>query len=444
MNLPYCQEAEEQVVGAVLVDGAALDEISGMIEAGDFYSPACRAVFQAALDLDAKGEAVNLLFVADKLKAVGKLAGVGGPAALSGLAGLSATSATITHYAGMVREYATRRAIMTEAARILQESETPPDDLSGWLDDIARRLSRITDGGVKADFRAVSDLAAAVLADAEALVDGKTGDAIASGLSALDKRTGGGFKPGELVIIAGRPGAGKSALAASIALAAAKAGHAVGLISLEMSRAEIMKRLLCQEAQVPLDALRPGGLQDGDWTRILDATEDLRALPIVIDDSPALSAWQARARARRIARERGLDVLVVDYLQLLSGERKRGDNREREIADISRSLKLIARELKIPVLALSQLNRAPEAREEGRIRLADLRESGAIEQDADVVLSLYRPGLYSPANFEAGYSRLEILKQRNGPSSIFIELGFNGRLFSFSPWTGNSGGKRKT
>jgi replicative DNA helicase len=442
MNFMLIEEAESNVLSAVFLNPDALDEIADSLKADDFTKPSYRLVCSALTELRRRNEPITMLGVTDELKRRGKLELAGGPAGVSALGGLVRTAANIGYWAGAVRSISQRRAAAAEAQRVLTEAAAGPEDVEKWLDEVSRRFAKIGERGINNDITTMRDLVTPTFAEIEAITEGRTWPGIKTGLDELDKMLAGGFRQSELIVLAARPSVGKSALALQIALAAAGAGHVVACFSLEMSQSELMRRAYCMISVVPLDHLRPNGLQGEDWMAITRASSALASLPVVLDDTANLTAASIAARCRRIKREFGLDLVVVDYLQLIGEQRQRGDTRERAVADISRTLKLIARELSIPVIALSQLNRQPEEREAGRVRLADIRESGAIEQDADVVMSLYRPGMYAPDLYEAAYTRMEILKQRNGLSGVTIELAFNGASTSFAPWLGLRGGKR--
>lgn len=438
MKTPAHDEAERMVIGAILNDPTAIDEVAGTITPAHFLDQRCRLIFQAALELSKTETPINLNTIYNRLKESGKSAACGPEhvARLSneGLMG----PATFRYWQGLLRETATRRWLMEFGQRLYAEAQEPPKDFQAWLCDVGRRFNVAQTQAQTQGYRFAAEVITETFEEIEAIMDGKISKGIPTGLRELDQWTG-GFKPGELILLAGRPGQGKSALALTFAHAAASGGHTVALASLEMGRVEIMRRLLSKVAETSTEVRDRAG---AEWKRILDAVALIHSLPLALDDSPIQNMQTFRARARRLKREKGLALLILDYLQLMETERIKGYNREREVADLSRNLKALARELEVPVIALSQLNRDPTNREAGRPHLSDLRESGALEQDADLVLSIYRPWFADQEKYFERYARCEILKQRNGVSGVCIPLQFDGEISRFIPWTGKEDGKR--
>jgi len=365
------------------------------------------------------------------MQATGRLAVVGGPATIASLAGLVSTAANVEHWAGIVKDKALLRSLITEATAIVTEAYDEPEEVEEFLDRSEGRIMEISSRQTQSTYRPIKPLVQDGFKLLEEISERKGAVVgVPSGFSDLDKLTA-GFQNTDLIILAARPSIGKTALALNVMThASLEADKTVAFFSLEMAANQLVMRMICSEARVPLHKVKTGNFKRTDWTSLTNAAGKLGEAKIFVDDSSTLSVLELKAKARRIKAEHGLDMVIVDYLQLLrgSGLRRGRDSREQEIAEISRSLKAMAKELTIPVLALSQLNRAPEARETGEPRLADLRESGALEQDADLVMMLHRPGKYktdkkrdepeTPEDQDADELKtvLKIEKQRNGPT----------------------------
>ncbi|MFN8545601.1 MAG: replicative DNA helicase [Candidatus Binatia bacterium] len=414
---PQSIEAEQSVLGGILIENAALDRVVELLGPDDFYREAHRKIFRGILSLSERNEPVDLITLSEALRARGELADVGGGAYLSELAERVPTAANIVNYARIVRDRSVLRALITAATEIATRGYEAPEDVSDLLDQAEQRIFAISEREVKPAFVRIQDVLSDTLLMIERLYENKQAvTGVATGFVDLDKLTA-GFQPTDLIIIAARPSMGKTAFALNIAANAALRGDiGVAVFSLEMSKEQLAMRLLCAEAHVDLARVRTGHLSDREFPQLAMAAGRLAEAPIYIDDTPALSILELRAKARRLKRDAAtkLGLVVVDYLQLMRGGEGR-DNREQEISEISRSLKALAKELHVPVVALSQLNRQVESRNPPKPRLADLRESGAIEQDADVICFIYREEVYVEDTDRRGVAEIIVAKQRNGP-----------------------------
>ncbi len=423
-KVPHSPEAEQSLLGGLLVDPEAVNKVAGSVTPEDFYSSKHRAIFQAVLDLYEKDTPVDLVTVSTALTDKDQLTAIGGLAYLSSLVDTMPSSTGIEAYAGIVREKSIMRSVMNAAAQIqtmgFEEHEIGAKE---YLDRAEMLIFSINgDRERKKGFVPVGDFAHGTIRIIEELFQRKrdiTG--VPSGFIDLDRLTS-GFQPGNLIIIAGRPSMGKTSIALNISqyLSLMMSDPVpVGIFSMEMSKEEIFQRVLSSEAEIDLLAVRSGTFAAQMWPRITETAAKISGAPIYIDDAPALNIMEVRGRARRLKKEHNIGLLVIDYLQPMRGRSGGGDRREQEISEISRFLKALAKELNIPVVALSQLNREVDKRDSNhRPRLSDLRESGAIEQDADVILFLYRDEVYNqgPDNPEAGIAEVIVAKQRNGPT----------------------------
>jgi replicative DNA helicase len=423
--LPHSDEAERSVLGAVLLDNQQLHRVQELLRPDFFYVPRHRKIFRGLLSLADSGAALDLVTLRAELEKSGDLESCGGPAYLSSLLDGVPRSGNVEHYARIVREAAVRRELARSAHQILESSLRSPAATDEILDEAEKAIFRVAEDRLRSGFLSIKIVAEKSFALIDELTKKReliTG--IPSGFLYLDELTA-GLQPSDLVILAARPSMGKTTLALNIAAhAALRCGKTVGIFSLEMSHQQLFFRMLCSEARVDAHRLRTGRVDSDEWQRIIETYGELSASPIHIDDTAGAGIMEMRAKARRLKLERGLDLLVVDYLQLMSG-RGQYESRQQEISDISRSLKEIAKEMSIPVLALSQLSRAPEQRTgDRRPQLSDLRESGAIEQDADVVLFLFREEIYKKNDPDLrGKAELIIGKQRNGPTDT-VDLVF--------------------
>jgi len=427
---PHSLEAERAVLGAILLDRESLPKAIELLRPADFYKEGHRKIFDATLALFERNEPVDLLTVSEELKRRATLEEVGGAAALASLVEEAATAAHLLSYGAIVREKALLRDLIRIATGIIGQSYEARDDVDKLLDDAERLIFQISERRMQGTAIPVRSILKGTFEQIEKLYDQKehiTG--LATGFGKLDEMTS-GFQSSDFIIIAGRPSMGKTAFAMNIAKYAGVRNHKrVLVLSLEMSKEQLVQRLLCAEGRVDSHKVRTGYLDTRDWTSLTNAAGRLAEAPIFIDDSPALSVLEARAKARRMKAEHGLDMIVIDYLQLMRG--RNPESRQQEISEISRSLKALAKEIDVPVVALSQLSRAVESRQSKEPQLSDLRESGALEQDADLILFLYRPDRYGLQKEEdERMADVIIGKQRNGPTGV-IKLTFIPEYASF-------------
>jgi replicative DNA helicase len=433
---PQNIEAEQAVLGAVIFDNEALPAILELrLEPDDFYKETHRRIYRAILDLYDKNEPVDIVTLTDYLRRSGDIDAVGGLSYLSALADSVPTSANIRYHSKIVSEKALLRSLIRTATNIttkVYEESTDADDLVDYAEQV---IFDIAEQRTKTSFSTMKEVIKDTFKLIEQLYDKKEAiTGVSTGFKELDEYTS-GFQPGDLIIVGGRPGMGKTAFALNIAqYAAVNFRMPVAVFSLEMSKEQLAMRMLCSESMVDASRVRKGFIGKEDWPRLTNAAGRLADAPIFIDDSSATTVLEIRAKARRLKKEHGgLSMIVVDYLQLM---RSRGkfERREQEISDISRSLKGLAKELKAPVVALSQLNRSVESRQEKIPSLADLRESGAIEQDADVIIFLYRPELYNKTATK-GLAEIHIAKQRSGPTGT-VKLSFMAECTRFQDYSG--------
>jgi replicative DNA helicase len=422
---PQSLEAEVSVLGGVLLENEALNRVLEVVNEGDFYREAHRQIFSALLHLYERNEPADLITLSEVLKKRGALEEVGGIEYLNFLVNSVPTAANIAYYAKIIKEKSILRKLINRATEIINLGFGDAGDVDESLDRAERLIFEISEDRVRPSFFPIKDIIKASFKTIENLYEKKqliTG--VPTGFTKLDDLTS-GLQPSDLIIVAGRPSMGKTALALNITQhAAIEDGIPSAIFSLEMSKEQLALRLLCSEAKVDAHRLRGGFLSETDWPKLTRAAGSLSEAPIFIDDTPGLTVLEMRAKSRRLKAEHNLGLVVVDYLQLMRG-RANSETREQEISDISRSLKALAKELRLPVIALSQLNRKVEDRGDRRPQLADLRESGAIEQDADVIIFLYRDEVYnrSEDNPHKGKAEIIVGKQRNGPTDKF-ELAF--------------------
>jgi replicative DNA helicase len=433
---PANLEAEQSVLGAILLRSQTLDQVADLISPEDFYRLAHGQIYQAMLDLWARGEPVDLVTVTALLKERGKLEEVGGPVFLASLSEQVGTAAHAAHYARLVHEKAVLRRLLERSQYISQACLAPVEDVDQFLDWAEGEIFRVAESKIRPGFQSLSALVEREVGTLEAIWHREQGriTGVPSGFPDLDQLTA-GFQKGDLIIIAARPSMGKTALALNIAFNAAYGAQVpVAFFSLEMSKEQLVRRLLSSVGEIDASHLRRAFLTDDEWRRLQDAASYLLETPIFIDDTPAATVLEVRSKARRLRAEGKLGLIIVDYLQLMRG-RSDAPSREQEISEISRSLKALAKELSVPVIALSQLSRKVEDRPRKEPQLSDLRESGAIEQDADVILFIYRDEVYHENSPEKGQARILLKKQRNGPTGEF-RLAFRGvytRFDSFAP-----------
>ncbi len=430
---PHSVEAEQAVLGGVLSRPRVMTTLASMIGPDDFYMPAHQILFTTFMELDRKSAPIDLTSVAEELKRTETLEAVGGSVYLAELANAVVSGANAEYYAGIVRDNAMKRGMIGVCSDIIGECFAPGQEVDELMSASEQKLFSVSQRTTGKDFTGSSELVEQVFEHLTQMADSNdeiTG--ITTGYERLNKLTA-GLQKSDLIIVAARPSMGKTAFAMCLALNAAISQNVpVAVFSLEMSKEQLMQRMLAVRAKVDVSRLRrPSLLRDDDWQHLGEAADMIRQAPIYIDDTPALSTLELRARTRRLKTEKGLGMVIIDYLQLMRAGR-RVDSRELEISEISRSLKGLAKEMDIPVVALSQLNRKVEERSDKRPMLSDLRESGAIEQDADMIMFVYRDDVYrfsKPADRPAnGTAEIIIGKQRNGPVGV-------AELMYLSPYT---------
>jgi replicative DNA helicase len=416
--LPQNVEAEAAVLGSLLIDPEAITQVADYLRPEDFYRDAHHVIYEAALELYEEREPADLITLTDELARRGKLEDIGGASYVSSLANLVPTSANVEYYGHIVERTAILRRLIHAAGQIAGLAYNDPD-ANAALDQAEKLIFNISQHYTRTDFDHIRDTLREYLERLEHLHEHRGSIVgVATGFSDLDKMTG-GLQKSDLIILAARPAVGKTALALSLAHnAALRYGHGVALFSLEMSKEQLVARLLSMDAGIDQSKLRTGFLDDDEWDRISESVGKLSEANIYIDDTPGITMVEMRSKARRLMMERGFSLMIVDYLQLMqgSGMSNRGhENRVQEVSEISRGLKGLARELNVPVLALAQLSRAVESRTEKKPQLSDLRESGSIEQDADIVMFIYREDVYNPDTERKNIADIIVAKHRNGP-----------------------------
>jgi replicative DNA helicase len=417
-TLPHNLDAERSVLGAILLRNDTFNQAAEFIDADDFYRDAHGRIFNAMVALNERSDAIDLITLKEALARAGELDAVGGPAYIARLVDGVPRAANVEYYAKIIKEKATLRALIANAQQIVQEAYEAEQDADEVLDHAEKRIFEVADKRIRGGFVPLSALVQGSfdtltkLQQHRGLVTG-----VPTGFSDLDEMTS-GLQPGDLVLVAARPSMGKTSFTLNIAQHAGlnrERPMTVGFFSLEMSAQQLFMRLLTAEARIDAHRLRTGYLSTDDYSKLVKAIGLLEQARIFIDDTASIGVLEMRAKSRRLKAEHGLDLLIVDYIQLMTG-RGRFENRQQELASISRSLKGLAKELDVPVVALSQLSRAPESRSDRRPQLSDLRESGALEQDADVVMMIFRPGVYEKDNPDVqNLAEIIIAKQRNGP-----------------------------
>ena len=423
--LPQNIEAEQAVLGSILLESAVINQVLEVLIPEDFYKDAHRKIFNAMIDLDRDNKPIDLLTLFDHLKSNGNLLEeVGESSYLTYLTELVPTTDNVDYYAKLVKEKSIVRNLVMAATDIAHKGNDENVDLDEFIDRAEHTILDISQNKIKPSFydsRFLANKALELIEELHARKELITG--IPTGFEKLDYMTS-GLQPADLIIVAARPGLGKTSLSLNVAAhAALEHGMAIGIFSLEMTKEQLMLRMLSNKSKVNYSSIRSGYIKDEDLERLVHAADELGQSQIYIDDTPAISVLEIRAKARRQQRDKGLDLIIVDYLQLMRGSR-RVESREREIAEISGSLKALAKELSVPVIAISQLSRQTETRSDRRPQLADLRESGAIEQDADLVLFIHRADVYKKDPEEKdGIAELIIGKQRNGPTGT-VKLAF--------------------
>jgi replicative DNA helicase len=425
---PSDPEAEQSVLGAILVRPEMLDHLVGTITPGDFYRQAHASVFQAMLDLYAKSEPVDLVTVCALLKERSHLEGVGGPIFLAGLSEQVGFATNAVHYAKIVSEKASLRRLLDVTQEISAACLAPQEHIPEFIDAAEQKVFQVAETNIKQGFSPIGELAYKEVATIEEIYGrGSVVTGVASGFIDIDTLTA-GFQKSDLIILASRPSMGKTALALNIAF---NAKVPVAFFSLEMSKEQLVRRQLSSIGQIDGNHIRRAFLNGDEWSRLNQAASRLEKTPIFIDDTPGATLLEIRSKTRRLKAQGKCQMIIIDYLQLMRGPKFRSGNREQEISEISRGLKIIAKELDVPVLALAQLSRECEKRPDKTPMLSDLRESGAIEQDADVVMFIYRDVVYTKLQCECpNQAKIIVGKQRNGPIGV-AELYFKGEFTRF-------------
>src|SRR5450759_1496793 len=422
-TLPHNLEAERSVLGAILIQNDAYNMAVELLRPEDFYRDAHRRIFDKIIALAERRTAVDFVTLKEELVRAGELDAVGGPAYIASLVDGVPRATNVEYYAKIVKEKSILRNLIGAANTILQDAYEADQDAAEILDRAEHSIFQIAEGRIRTGFISLYDIAQdSVEAIQKAHEEKQLITGVPTGFHDLDRLTS-GLQRGDLIIIASRPSMGKTSLALNMAqYVGTKTDKTVGVFSLEMSREQLFLRMLSSESQIDGHNLRTGFLRSDDWGRLTEALGVLGQAKVYIDDSPGMGVLEMRAKARRLAAEHGLHLIIVDYIQLMQG-RGRFDNRTQELGAISRALKMLAKELNAPVVVLSQLSRAPEARSDHRPQLSDLRESGALEQDADVVLLIYREDRYNPQAENDSVAEIIVAKQRNGPTDT-VKLAF--------------------
>ncbi|WP_442910938.1 replicative DNA helicase [Kitasatospora sp. NBC_01266] len=428
--------AEQSVLGGMMLSKDAIADVVEVLKPLDYYRPAHELIHSAILDLYARGEPADPITVASELTKRGELTRVGGPGYLHTLVNSVPTAANAEYYAEIVHERAVLRRLVEAGTRIAGMGYAAEGDVDEIVNAAQAEIYAVTEQRTSEDYAPLADIMEGALDEIEA-IGSRQGQmsGVPTGFADLDALTN-GLHPGQMIVIAARPAMGKSTLALDFSRACSITNGLPSVIfSLEMGRNEIAMRLLSAEARVALHHMRSGNMTDDDWTRVARRMPDVTAAPLYIDDSPNLSMMEIRAKCRRLKQRQDLKLVVIDYLQLMqSGGSRRAESRQQEVSDMSRNLKLLAKELEVPVIALSQLNRGPEQRTDKKPMVSDLRESGSIEQDADMVILLHREDAYEKESPRAGEADLIVAKHRNGPTAT-ITVAFQGHYSRFVDMT---------
>ena len=427
---PNDPAAEQSVLGAMLLSKDAIADVVELVREADFYRPSHQTIYSTILDLYGRGEPADAVTVASELTKSGEISRVGGASYLHTLVSLVPTAANANYYGRIVREQAILRRLVEAGTRIVSMGYAGTGDVDDTVDRAQAEVYEVTERRTSEDYLPLSAIMGEALTEIEA-ISNRDGEMVGvpTGFADLDSLTN-GLHPGQLIMIAARPSIGKSTLGVDFCRAASiKHGLTSAIFSLEMSRNEIVMRLLSAEAQVPLQHMRSGNMTEGDWSKLASKMGVVSDAPLFIDDSPNMNLMEIRAKCRRLKQRHDLRLVVVDYLQLMTSG-KRVESRQQEVSEFSRSLKLLAKELDVPVIAISQLNRGPEQRQDKRPMLADLRESGSLEQDADMVILLHREDFYERESPRAGEADFIVAKHRNGPTAT-ITVAFQGHYSRF-------------
>jgi replicative DNA helicase len=427
---PQDPDAEQSVLGAMLISKDAIADVNEQVRGQDFYRPAHEAIYEAIIDLYGRGEPADPVTVAAELQRRGELQRVGGAPYLHTLSASVPIAANAGYYAAIVREKAILRRLVEAGTRIAQMGYAGEGDVDDTVDRAQAEVYSITERRQSEDYAPLSEIMESTIEEIEAISnhDGSL-LGVPTGLAELDDLTN-GLQRGQMVIVAARPAMGKSTLGLDFCRSASIHNNMTSVIfSLEMTRSEITMRLLSAEARVPLNHIRNGPMTDDDWSKLAAKMGQVSAAPLFIDDSPNMTMMEIRAKARRLKQRHDLRLIVIDYLQLMSSGKK-VESRQLEVSEFSRQIKLLAKELEVPIVALSQLNRGPEQRADRRPMMSDLRESGAIEQDSDIVMLLHREDVYERESTRPGEADIIVAKHRNGPTRDLTVL-FQGHYSRF-------------
>ena len=430
-TLPHDDVAEQSVLGGMMLSKDAIADVVEILHAGDFYKPQHELIYEAIISLYGHGNPADAITVADELKGRGELTRVGGATYLHTLIASVPTAANAQYYAEIVKEHAVMRRLVEAGTKIAQLGYTSEGEVDSLVDQAQSEIYAISDGNAKEDYVTFSDALEATMNEIDAnsnRPDGVYG--VPTSFIEFDELTG-GLHPGQMIVVAARPGVGKSTLALDIARSAA-IHHDMTTVffSLEMGRTELAMRVLSAEGRISMGRLKKGDLDQEGWTNLATLQGKITGAPLFIDDSPNMTLMEIRAKCRRLKQRNQLQLVVLDYLQLMSSGKK-VESRQQEVSEFSRSLKLLAKELEVPVIALSQLNRGSEQRTDKRPMISDLRESGSIEQDADMVILLHREDMYNPDSDRVGEADMIIAKHRGGPTKT-IPLAFSGKYSRFN------------
>ncbi|MBP9921100.1 replicative DNA helicase [Proteiniclasticum ruminis] len=427
--MPNNQEAEQSVIGSMILDKNAIATVLEKLQADDFHRDGHKIIFQAILDLFTKDTPIDLVTLADHLKSIDKLEYVGGISYLTEIASSVPTTLNLVSYINIVSDKSMLRKLIRASTEIMDDSYTKQDEVNVVVEEAEKRIFNIAEKRNSGGFEAISTILERGFVEIERVYNNKgTTTGVSTPFPELDRMTS-GFQKGDMVLIAARPSMGKTTFALNLAEhAALREGKSIAIFSLEMGMDQLAYKFLCSEANVELTKLRNGDLDDRDWENIARASGPLSQAKIYIDDTAGISVTEMRSKCRRLKLEHGIDLILIDYLQLMSGK---GESRQQEVSEISRSIKALAKEMQCPVIALSQLSRAPEQRADHRPMLSDLRESGSIEQDADLVMFLYRDEYYNQDTEDKNIAECIIAKQRNGPVGT-VKMAWLGQFSKFA------------
>ena len=429
-SLPYNLEAEQSVIGSMLIDKTAIARVVEVLKGDDFYRDSHKVIFSAIFDLYQKDTPIDMITLLEHLRSAEKLEASGGITYISEISNSVPSTANLSSYIKIVDDKSILRKLIRASTEIMENCYNKQDDVEAVIDIAEQKVFNISEKKNAGDFEPMNTVLERGFLEIERIFNNKgetTG--ISSGFPELDDKTA-GFQKGDMILIAARPSMGKTTFALNLAeYAALRQGKSVAVFSLEMSKEQLAYKLLCSEANVDMSKLRHGDLEDRDWENIAKASGPLAAAKIFIDDTAGTSVMEMRSKCRKLKMEYGIDMIVIDYLQLMTGSNS--ESRQQEVSEISRSIKALAKEMQCPVIALSQLSRAPEQRTDHRPMLSDLRESGSIEQDADLVMFLYRDEYYDEETEDKNIAELIIAKQRNGPVGT-VKLAWIGQFSKFA------------